>query len=84
MTVRELLASAGDLDEGAEVFVVTSSDGTHIDGRVELAYLEELTLPDGRTTLACVPRVPRYAVSGHGGRQPLLQLAHSDDTKPAA
>lgn len=81
MTVREVLASLGDLDEGAEVFVVTSSDGTHIDGKVELAYLEELPLPDGERIVACVPR---FAVRSDSGLQPMMRLAALDDTKPAA
>lgn len=81
MTVRELLASIGDLDDLAEVFIVISSDGTHIDGTVELAFVEEMTMPDGRRVVACIPR---YAVAGHSGQQPMMRLVHSDDSQPAA
>jgi hypothetical protein len=82
MTVRELLASIGDQDDDTEIFIVTSSDGTHLDGRVELAFIEELPMPDGRRVLAAVPR---YAVSPHAGVQPMLRLARADeDTQPTA
>lgn len=81
MTVRELLASVGDMNDDAEVFVVTSSDGTHINGRVELAFVEEMPMPDGRRVVACVPR---YAVRPHEGRQPILRLEQTEETQPAA
>jgi hypothetical protein len=82
MTVREILASLGDQDEEAEVFVVTSSDGRHIDGTVELAFVEELPLPDGRRVLACVPR---YAVRRPlATAQPVTPLGRTEETQPAA
>lgn len=83
MTVREMLASLGDLDEEAEVFIVTSSDGRHLDGTVEIVAVEEMPLPDGRRVVACVPR---FAV-----RRPLataraaIRLEPQEhETKPAA
>lgn len=62
------------------VFIVTSSDGMHIDGCVEVAHVERLRLPDGRSVLAIVPL---YAVR-QTANQPMLRLAQTDDTKPAA
>jgi hypothetical protein len=81
VTVREILASLGELDEKAEVFIVTSSDGTHIDGKVELAFVEELPLLGGEPVIACIPL---YSVRPHEGAQPMLRLARTDDNKPAA
>jgi hypothetical protein len=82
VTVREILASLGDMDEEAEVFIVTSSDGTHIDGKVELEHVEELPLLGGEPVIACIPR---FSVRPHEGAQPMLRLARTDDNnKPAA
>lgn len=80
MKVREILASLGDRDDNEEVFVVTSSDGTHIDGKVAVDFVEELPLLGGAPVLAVVPR---YAVLPTPNR-PMLRLAQTEETKPAA
>ena len=65
MTVAEMIAALyehADSDPDAEVFVVTSSNGHRIDGRVEIETVGALPLLGGALVLAVVPR---YAVAGH-------------------
>ena len=81
MTVRELLASIVDQPDDAEVFIVTSSDGQHIDGKVALAVVEELPLLGGPPVLACVPLYAVRQTTNHR----VLRLAHAEEEpKPAA
>jgi hypothetical protein len=80
VTVRELLASIGDQPDDAEIFVVTSSDGTHIDGKVEVAHVEELPLLGGAPVLAVIPH---YAVLPTENK-PMLRLGCTEETQPAA